>query len=260
MKHQARKRFGQNFLTNRQIIDQIITFVNPQPGENLLEVGPGLGALTLPLLDRGKALQVVEIDRDLIAKLNSRALDGLIVHDADVLQVDWSDMANDRPLRIVGNLPYNVGTPLMLNLLAAAEHVQDIHVMLQKEVVDRLCATVGSRAFGRLSVMMQSGFTIEHLLAVPPDAFSPAPKVQSAVVRLLPNANRPNVKTCERLSNATRLAFANKRKTLRNNLKHLISAEELLAVGVDPTARAETLTVDQFLTLAEMIPLPSDKT
>lgn len=254
MNHQPRKRFGQNFLNDQLVIDRIMDFINPQPGQTVVEVGPGLAALTQPLLDRVDALQVIEIDRDLIAKLQARNNPKLTIHEADVLTINWSTFAQGHSLRIVGNLPYNIGTPLLLNLLEAREHVTDIHVMLQKEVVDRLCATVGSRAYGRLSVMMQSCFDMHELFLVPPTAFTPSPKVQSAVVRLTPLATSPDADMVKKLSTATRMAFAKKRKTLRNNMKETLSEDRLIAAGLNPQARAETLTLDQFLLLAKMLP------
>jgi len=190
LNHQPRKRFGQNFLNDNLVIDQIIELINPQPTQTVVEVGPGLAALTLPLLERVDSLQVIEIDRDLIEKLKQRDNPKLIIHEADVLSIHWPSFAQDSSLRIVGNLPYNIGTPLLMNLLEAREHIQDIHVMLQKEVVDRLSASVGSRAYGRLSVLMQSCFAVQELFVVPPSAFTPPPKVQSAVVRLTPLTSR----------------------------------------------------------------------
>ena len=254
MNHQPRKRFGQNFLNDAQVISRIIESINPGTAQNMVEVGPGLGALTLPLLERVSELQVIEIDRDLIAKLQQRQLTNLVIHERDVLTVDWSSLAGEQHVRVVGNLPYNIGTPLLLKLLDAREHVQDVHVMLQKEVVDRLCAQTGTRAYGRLSVLMQSCFDIQALFDVPPEAFTPPPKVQSAVVRLTPLTQSPNAELIEKLSQATRLAFGNKRKTLRNNLKKTLSAESLSAAGIDPQARAETLTLEQFLLIAKMLP------
>ncbi len=236
------------------MIDRIVDAIGPARSDTLLEVGPGLGALTLPLLDRVDQLQVVEIDRDLIAKLQARQLTNLTIHEADVLSVNWPELANGHALRIVGNLPYNIGTPLLLNLLDVREHVADIHAMLQKEVVDRLSATVGTRAFGRLSVLMQSCFDIDHLFDVPPSAFTPAPKVQSAIVRLTPRANSPSAEQVQKLSQATRMAFANKRKTLRNNFKNTLSEEQLKSAGLNPQARAETLSLADFMLLAEMLP------
>ena len=254
MNHQPRKRFGQNFLNDAQVISRIVESINPGTAQNMVEVGPGLGALTLPLLEQLSELQVIEIDRDLIAKLQQRKLPNLVIHERDVLTVDWSSLAVEERIRVVGNLPYNIGTPLLLKLLDAREHVQDVHVMLQKEVVDRLCAQTGTRAYGRLSVLMQSCFDIQALFDVPPEAFTPPPKVQSAVVRLTPLTQSPNAELIEKLSQATRLAFGNKRKTLRNNLKQTLSADSLSAVGIDPQARAETLSLEQFLLIAKMLP------
>jgi len=254
LKHQPRKRFGQNFLNDAQVIDRIVDAIGPARNDPLLEVGPGLGAITLPLLARVDTLQVVEIDRDLIARLQAMKLDSLSIHEADVLTVNWGELAQGRQLRIVGNLPYNIGTPLLLNLLQERAHLKDVHAMLQKEVVDRLSASVGTRAFGRLSVLMQSCFHIEHLFDVPPSAFSPPPKVQSAVVRLTPLNESPNEAALAKLTLATRMAFANKRKTLRNNFKNTLSADQLQAAGLNPQARAETLTLDDFMLLAEMLP------
>ncbi len=254
MNHQPRKRFGQNFLHDQALIERIIAHINPASDDHVIEVGPGLGAITFPLLDRLQQLQVIEIDRDLVARFQQRNLSNLTVHESDVLKVDWQELANNKPIRVVGNLPYNIGTPLLLNLLDERDHIRDIHAMLQKEVVDRLCANVGTRAFGRLSVMMQSCFNIESLMEVPPESFNPPPKVQSAVVRLVPKTDAPDAQTINKLANATRLAFANKRKTLRNNLKTILSAEQLQNAGLDPQARAETLSLDQFLLLAKMLP------
>ena len=254
MSHQARKRFGQNFLHDQALIERIIAHINPSSDDHVVEVGPGLGAITFPLLDRLQRLNVIEIDRDLVARLQRKNLPNLIIHESDVLKVDWQQLADGRSIRVVGNLPYNIGTPLLLNLLDQRAHVQDIHAMLQKEVVDRLSANSGTRAFGRLSVMMQSCFEIEPLLDVPPESFNPPPKVQSAVVRLVPRADAPDAQTIVRLSDATRLAFANKRKTLRNNLKSILSVEQLQNADLDPQARAETLSLDQFLLLAKMLP------
>jgi len=263
LSHQPRKRFGQNFLNDELVIGRIIESINPAATDSVVEVGPGLGALTLPLLERLNTLHVIEIDRDLSAKLAKRNLSALNIHEQDVLEIDWQDFVNTlfhddadqgSQIRVVGNLPYNIGTPLLLKLLHAHNCIRDIHVMLQKEVVNRLCALVGTRAYGRLSVMMQAGFSVTHLFDVPAQAFSPPPKVESAVVRLVPRSNAPTKNSLETLSNASRIAFANKRKTLRNNFKGVLSAEELESCGIDPGARAETLSLQQFMLLAEMLP------
>jgi len=250
--HRPRKRFGQNFLHEPQIIDRIVGHINPQPDDAIIEIGPGRGALTLPLLERVKVLEVIEIDRDLVASLQARQHPGLTIHTGDALHIDFNSLGLGRPLRIVGNLPYNIGTPLLIRLLDYHARIRDIHVMLQKEVVDRLHAAVGTRAYGRLSVLMQSLFTVEPILSVPPSAFQPPPKVQSTVVRLTPHGT-PEPLTVAALSATTRIAFANKRKTLRNNMKQVIDDDTLRRLEIDPAARAETLNLDQFSRLAALI-------
>jgi len=254
--HQARKRFGQNFLQDQSVIERMLGFLRLHAADPVIEVGPGLGALTVPLLAQLDQLTVIEIDRDLIERLQARQLPGLIIHSGDVLKFDFSELFEGERLRIVGNLPYNIGTPLLLRLLDAHDLIKDIHVMLQKEVVDRLDARTNTRAYGRLSVMMQSVFDIEPLFTVPPEAFSPAPKVQSAIVRLLPKANVPEKRTIAALESTTRLAFANKRKTLRNNLKGHLDEAALSAMGINPQARAETLELDAFHRLAKRLNQP----
>ena len=252
MTHRARKRFGQNFLHDRVVIDAIVSAIAPLTDHNLLEIGPGLGALTWPLLACVDHLSVVEIDRDLIARLAARAHPGLQIIEQDVLTLDLHDLARERPLRVLGNLPYNISTPLLIHLLEQRQHIADIHVMLQREVVDRLAAEAGTRDYGRLSVLLQSFFTISPLFDVGADAFDPAPKVRSAVVRLVPHAE-PVAIDATRLSQATRIAFGSKRKTLRNNLRGHVDATALEAVGIDPQARAETLSLAQFAVLATLL-------
>ncbi|MEE9319433.1 MAG: 16S rRNA (adenine(1518)-N(6)/adenine(1519)-N(6))-dimethyltransferase RsmA [Granulosicoccus sp.] len=249
MKHQPRKRFGQNFLKDPLVVDRLLNSLRLTASDIVIEVGPGLGALTQPLLEQLDALTVIEIDRDLVAKLQARGLPGLTVLAGDVLNTDFTQLSVE-PLRIVGNLPYNIGTPLLLRLLEAHSHLRDVHVMLQKEVVDRLHATVGSRAYGRLGVLMQSTFDIQPLFTVPPEAFDPPPKVQSAIVRLKPLATAPTAAARKALEFATRVAFANKRKTLRNNLREHLTAADLEALEINPQARAETLDADAFQRLA----------
>ncbi|MFK7855532.1 MAG: 16S rRNA (adenine(1518)-N(6)/adenine(1519)-N(6))-dimethyltransferase RsmA [Granulosicoccus sp.] len=253
MTHQARKRFGQNFLQDQSVIERMLNYLRLENDDPVIEVGPGLGALTLPLLERLDRLTVVEIDRDLIERLHARELPGLSIFSGDVLKLNLNDLHEGRRLRIVGNLPYNIGTPLLLRLLDSHELIKDIHVMLQKEVVDRLHAQTNTRAYGRLSVMMQSVFDIEALFTVPPEAFNPAPKVQSAVVRLKPKASIPDKAILASLEAATRQAFANKRKTLRNNLKPHLNEAALRAIEIDPQARAETLDLDAFHRLAKRL-------
>jgi len=252
--HRARKRFGQNFLVREDIIHRIVQSVNPKSGDSLVEIGPGLGALTDALMDGAGALQAIEIDRDLAARLRERGDARLTIHETDVLKVDFTALAKDaKRLRIVGNLPYNISTPLLLKLAHTHQSVEDIHVMLQAEVVDRMVATNSTRAFGRLSVILQSVFKIEQILSVPPNAFKPAPKVQSAVARLTPKESIPSAEVLRSLEVATRIAFGNKRKTLRNNFKNTLSDEQLQELDIDPSARAETLDLSAFHRLANAI-------
>ena len=248
--HRARKRFGQNFLRDGQVIERLLAALAPAPGDALVEVGPGLGALTWPLLERAGALTVVEIDRDLIARLEARAAPGLRVVAGDVLDVDLAALHPGRALRVVGNLPYNIGTPLVLRLVELHAGLVDVHVMLQREVVDRLSAEPGTRAYGRLTVLVGSVFDVTPLFAVPPGAFEPPPKVHSAIVRLVPRADAPSPAALEALSRATRIAFAGKRKTLRNNLRGHLEPAAIAALGIDPQARAETLDGAAFARLA----------
>ncbi len=219
----------------------------------VVEIGPGLGALTLPLLAQLKQLHVIEIDRDLIQRLEAKELEGLHIQSADVLKVDLQTLAMGNSLRVVGNLPYNIGTPLLLRLLDIHPMLRDVHVMLQKEVVDRLDATCGNRAFGRLSVMMQSVFKIEPLFTVPPTAFEPAPKIDSAVVRLSPLENPLSADDIKALERCTRIAFASKRKTLRNNMKGYLDDQSLEAIDINPQARAETLDINAFHRLSKRL-------
>ncbi len=221
------------------------------PDDTVVEVGPGLGALTDPLLKQLNQLIVVEIDRDLIARLTERQAENLLIVEADALSIDWQALKPDKHLRVLGNLPYNIGTPLLIKLLEQHHRIQDIHVMLQKEVVDRLSAVSSTRAYGRLSVLMQCAFKITPLFSVAPSAFDPPPKVESAVVRLQTRDNAPSLSQLQALQLATRLAFANKRKTLKNNLKGHLSLDDFVRMDIDPTKRAETLDVTSFLRLAK---------
>jgi len=250
LKHQARKRFGQNFLQDYTVITRILSAIKPARDDHVVEVGPGLGALTIPLLEQLDSLTVIEIDRDLITRLHERKLANLVVHEGDALAVDWVAMADGGTLRLVGNLPYNIGTPLLIELLAHHPVIRDVHVMLQKEVVDRLHAACGTRAYGRLSVLMQSVFTITPLFNVPPEAFKPIPKIESAVVRLKTRPDALSVDELIALQAVTRLAFANKRKTLRNNFKGHLDVQQLTALDINPQARAETLSQEEFNRLA----------
>jgi len=252
--HRARKRFGQNFLVRPDLIQAIVQAVNPSPDDAVIEIGPGLGAITEPLVNASGALQVIEIDRDLVARLRERNDPRLTIHETDVLKVDFAALTDaDTRLRIIGNLPYNISTPLLLKLAKAHPIVQDLHVMLQQEVVDRLVAKAGTKAFGRLSVIMQTVFDIEQILSVPASAFNPPPKVESAVARLTPKTHAPDPSTLAALETATRVAFSNKRKTLRNNFKNTLTADQLIELDIDPGARAETLELAAFQRLADAI-------
>ncbi len=254
-RHKPRKRFGQNFLTDRNIVGKIVMAIAPKPGDNLIEIGPGLGAMTRPLLEQAKRLQAVELDRDLIPQLKENCRDAgeLIIHEADALKFDFATLARpDAPLRVAGNLPYNISTPLLFHLIDCISVIHDMHFMLQKEVVDRMAAAPDTDDYGRLSVMLQYHCKVEPLFTVPPGAFNPRPKVDSRVVRLRPHPAPP----CPVLSYAdfaelVKQAFAQRRKTLRNNLKPLLEVERIAALGIDPGTRAETLGLADFAQLAD---------
>jgi len=245
--HLARKRFGQHFLTDRFIIDAIVDAIDPKPDDALVEIGPGLGALTGPLLERCQPLTVIELDRDLAARLRQRP--GLEVIEADVLNVDFAALAAGRALRVVGNLPYNISTPILFHLLDAHAHIADQHFMLQKEVVDRMAATPGSKAYGRLTVMLQWRCHVEHVLDVPPEAFDPPPRVESAVVRLLPLPARPGAAVDARLlGEIVTLAFSQRRKILRATLGRWLEARGFNGV-FDVQRRAEEVPVADYVDL-----------
>lgn len=261
--HRARKRFGQNFLIDPYIVAGIVAAIHPQADDHLVEIGPGLGVLTEALLPCVTAMDAIELDRDIIPKLAANCSDKgqLQIHAIDALRFDFASLATDgRPLRIVGNLPYNISTPLMFHLLERHEVIKDMHFMLQKEVVDRLAATPDTKSYGRLSVTMQYHCRVEALMDVPPESFSPAPKVNSAVVRLVPYHQPPvavnNKKIFETLVTQ---AFSQRRKTLRNTLKPMISAAQMEAVGIDPQRRAETLSLQEFATLANAVAASSNR-
>lgn len=251
MKHQPRKRFGQHFLADDSIIDAIVGAIDPQPGEAMVEIGPGLGAMTMPLLERIERLTVVELDRDLAARL--RRVQGLEVVEADVLKVDFAALAAaaGRPLRVVGNLPYNISTPILFHLLEAVEHVVDQHFMLQKEVVDRMAAGPGSKDYGRLSVMLQWRYEIESVLDVPPEAFDPPPRVDSAIVRMLP-LPAPEGVDAALLGELVTVAFSQRRKLLRHTLGRWME-QRGAEVGFDLQRRAEEVPVADYLALARAV-------
>jgi len=252
-KHIARKRFGQNFLVDDGIIDSIVTAIAPQRCDNLVEIGPGLGALTAPLMARLERLQVVEIDRDLIARLRETyAAEKLTIHEGDVLEFDFASLGKN--LRVAGNLPYNISTPLLFRFAQFAACIRDVHVMLQREVVERMVAAPGDSEFSRLSVMLQYRFDMEMLFEVPPESFAPAPKVDSAVVRLTPLAPLPHPARNEAMfSSVVARAFSQRRKTLRNTLKGVIADADFTRLNIDPGARAQELSVADFVRIADAV-------
>jgi 16S rRNA (adenine1518-N6/adenine1519-N6)-dimethyltransferase len=249
VKHAPRKRFGQHFLTDTAVLDAIVRAIDPQPGEALVEIGPGLGALTDPLVARCERLTVIELDRDLAARLRKRA--ELQVIEADVLTVDFSALAHERGqrLRVVGNLPYNISSPIAFHLLAHVGAIADQHFMLQKEVVDRMAASPGDKDYGRLSVMLQWRYDIESLFEVPPEAFEPPPRVDSAVVRMLPLPTPPAVDAAL-LSELVAVAFSQRRKLLRHTLGRWLEARGFGGT-FDVQRRAEEVPVAEYVALAQ---------
>jgi 16S rRNA (adenine1518-N6/adenine1519-N6)-dimethyltransferase len=251
----ARKRFGQHFLHDPMVIERIVTLVRPRPGELLVEIGPGRGALTDALLAAAGRLDAVEIDRDLAADLRARhaGQPGFRLHECDALTVDWSALARELggPLRLVGNLPYNISTPLLFALLAHADALVDMHFMLQREVVDRIVAAPGSGDYGRLGVMLAPFLNSVRVLDVGPGAFQPPPRVQSAVVRMSLRGDVPDWARLPEFARVVAASFNQRRKQLRNSLSALLDAAQISAAGVDPSARAETLSAAQFGALAQ---------
>ncbi|WP_321324553.1 16S rRNA (adenine(1518)-N(6)/adenine(1519)-N(6))-dimethyltransferase RsmA [Thiomicrorhabdus sp.] len=256
--HKHKKQFGQNFLNNGRVIDQIVASIRPKNTDHMVEIGPGEAALTTPLIDVVKRLDIIEIDNDLIGPLKIRfaTKPAFNLHHTDALAFDYSTLLEfepEQPLRIVGNLPYNISSPLMFHLLNYSEHIKDMHFMLQKEVVDRITAKPGIKAYGRLSVMIQYACEAEYLFTVGPENFTPPPKVESAIVRLLPYQQKPFVAdNQEAFAELVKQAFSQKRKTLRNTLKGVLDAEQIESCGIDPTARAETISVEKFVELANL--------
>lgn len=252
--HRPRKRFGQHFLQDREVVARIIDAFNPKPDERVVEIGPGHGALTGELLKRIHRLHAVELDRDLITRLQAQYVDSgeLILHNADAMRFDYRALCQPgQKLRLIGNLPYNISTPLLFHLLDQSDCIQDMLFMLQKEVVDRLSAAPGGKDYGRLSVMIQWRCRVERLFRVAPKAFSPPPRVQSSTVRLVPYTTPPvKIQHPERFAKIVTVAFTQRRKILRNSLKNLIGLETFTELGIDPTRRAETLSLAEFALLA----------
>ena len=251
--HTARKRFGQNFLADPHYIERIVAAVDPQSGDNLVEIGPGLGALTAPLIERAGRISAVEIDRDLAARLEQRfPPDRLTLHVADALDFDFATLGP--ALRVVGNLPYNISSPLLFRLARYDTQIVDLHVMLQREVVARMTAEPATADYGRLTVMLRAKFAVRRMFVVPAGAFSPAPKVESAVARLTPlGAAKPRIADEVLFADVVQHAFGQRRKTLRNALSALAAPADLVAVGVDPSARGETLAIGDFVRLANRL-------
>ncbi|WP_027849339.1 16S rRNA (adenine(1518)-N(6)/adenine(1519)-N(6))-dimethyltransferase RsmA [Marinospirillum minutulum] len=252
--HKARKRFGQNFLQDTGMIRKIVRAIAPAGKDHLVEIGPGMGAITELLLEENGQLDVIELDRDLVPGLRVKFFNypEFTLHEADALKFDFAQLRQaDEKLRIVGNLPYNISTPLIFHLLSFQGLIQDMHFMLQKEVVERLAAKPGTGEWGRLSVMAQYYCDIENLFLVPPECFKPQPKVESAIVRMTPKQQPTHQALDEKILGETlRLAFAQRRKTLRNNMKGYVTAEQLEALDLDPQRRPETLNLEEFVKLA----------
>ena len=253
MKHIPKKRFGQNFLSDPDIVRSCIEAIHPQPDDLMVEIGPGLGALTLPLLKMLRQLHAVELDRDIVAWMQGHyPAEKIAIHNVDALKFDFSTLGDK--VRVVGNLPYNISTPILFHLLESVAHIVDMHFMLQKEVVERMVAEPSTSEYGRLSVMLQYRLQMEYLFTVPPEAFEPAPKVESAFVRLVPYGAPPHPASNEKLfGKVVTAAFSQRRKTLRNTLKGLLDDAGFGALGIDPQLRAENLGVAEFVAIANYL-------
>ena len=256
MNHRPRKRFGQNFLHDPVVIGRIVTAIHPTSGERLVEIGPGQGAITLPLLEAAGSLTVIELDRDLVGPLQTlcAAAGELTIHNADALRFDFCTLSGGEQLRVIGNLPYNISTPLLFHLLDQHQCIRDMHFMLQKEVVERMAASPGSGQYGRLSVMLQYRCRVTPLFTIGAGAFNPPPRVESAFVRLEPYEQPlAEVHDAGVFARLVSQAFSQRRKTLRNALRELLDVTEIEAAGINPAARAETLGVEDFAALANRV-------
>ena len=258
MKHIAKKRFGQNFLTDQGVITSLIEAINPQRGQTIVEIGPGLGALTKPLLAQISHLHVVEIDRDIVAWMQAEyakpayTSNTVTIHNVDALKFQFTSLGEN--LRVTGNLPYNISTPILFHLLNNLSQISDMHFMLQKEVVERMVALPSTPAYGRLSVMLQYHLAMECLITVPPEAFEPAPKVESAFVRCVPHTTLPHIANNETLfAKVVLAAFGQRRKTLRNTLKDLLDDAGFATLNINPQLRAENLNVAQFVSISNYL-------
>ena len=259
--HRPRKRFGQHFLTDQLIIDQIISAVAPQKNERIVEIGPGTGVLTKPLLAQVQELDVIELDRDLAESLRRNySPDILHVHEIDVLKFSFRSMVNkNEKIRLIGNLPYNISTPLIFHILEESDVISDMTFMLQKEVADRIAAEAGTRQYGRLSVMLQYQCDTEFLFDVPPEAFDPPPKVMSTVLRLVPKKEPLQLKDKQLFSKLVKQAFSQRRKTLHNVLKDFVDDSELEKVGLSPSDRADTVRLQNYVTLANNLAVKEEQ-
>lgn len=248
----AKKKLGQNFLHEATVIDRITQAINPQPSDRILEIGPGMGALTTPLLRAVNALDVVEFDRDMVALLKQKfAADQLCIHHQNALKFSMSELGTDQPLRLVGNLPYNIASPLMFHFLDQDHEILDFHVMVQKEMADRMVAKVGDRAYGRMSITLAVRCQVDYLFTVRSGAFNPPPKVDSAFVRLVPNKKKQSLPYS--FDELLKRAFAQRRKRLRNALKNFVSDDCFSRAEIDPQKRAEELAADDYIRLANVL-------
>ncbi len=258
MKHIAKKRFGQNFLTDQGVIYSLVEAISPQANDLMVEIGPGLGALTQPLMKKLDHLHVVEIDRDIISWMEGfYPKDKITIHNSDALKFNFAELATlskNNKIRVTGNLPYNISTPILFHLLANIESVIDMHFMLQKEVVERMVAEPSTSEYGRLSVMLQYRLKMEYLITVPPESFDPAPKVESSFVRCVPHKTLPYTARNDALfAKVVTAAFGQRRKTLRNTLKEFLDDSGFTSIGIDSQLRAENLSVEQFVSIANFL-------
>ena len=253
MKHIAKKKFGQNFLKDTSIINAIIQSINPLPDDLLIEIGPGLGALTKPLLEKTNHLLAIEVDRDIVAWMeNEYSKKNITVFNEDILNFNFDQF--DQKVRIVGNLPYNISTPILFKCIDNITNIKDLHFMLQKEVVDRMIAVPSSSEYGRLSVMLQYYFVMEHLVHVPKESFDPEPKVESSFVRLIPYEEYPFIaNNIEQFGRIVKEAFSQRRKTIRNTLKSFISENDFQKIDINPQLRAENLAVSDFVKISNYL-------
>lgn len=253
MPHIPRKRFGQNFLHDEQVIEQIISAFRPAQDQTIVEIGPGQGALTRKLVQYVNILHVIEIDRDLVSSLlkNTAFTGKLKIHNRDVLDFDFSSLGSQ--LRIIGNLPYNISTPLLFHLTGYINSIQDMLFMLQEEVVDRICADKGNKSYGRLSVIIQSQFDVDKLFTIGRHAFNPQPRVDSAIIRMVPDLHKYHIQNRMQFEKLVKLAFGQRRKKIKNTLETIFNVKDIINAGIDPDARAEELSIENFISLYRIL-------